>query len=86
MPNGGVPMHMTLYPKSGNLVLYCCAGELQIWGREDWRQKNSDGKPLCTLTEAEGSALAWQLRDWLGEKALRPGYDMGDEIRADYYF
>jgi hypothetical protein len=86
MPNGGVPMHMILYPKSGEYVLYCRGGELRIIARDAWQREKWAAAPLVTLSSAEGAALAWHLRYWLGEDALHPGYDMRNEVQAEYDF
>lgn len=86
MPNGGIPKQMVLYPKSGEYVLYCNGGELRIVNRDAWESEKSLAVPVVTLSSAEGSALAWHLRYWLGEDALMPGYKMRSEIRADYDF
>jgi hypothetical protein len=86
MPNGGVPMQMVLYPSDGTVVFYCHAGEVRVIQREAWDRAKAAAASLCTLTEAEGAALAWHLRYWLGEARLQPGYEMGREVVAEYDF
>jgi hypothetical protein len=88
MPNGGVPMHMILYPREGSdTVLYCEGGVLRIFDRAEWDLRKASGAPRATLSEADGAALAWFLRYWLGESRLRPGYQMAkDAVRAEFDF
>ncbi len=86
MPNGGVPMHMVLYPSSNpDIVLYCRGGEMSAYRKDAWDEKGLESQPLFRLSLAEASSLAWFLRYWLGEGALRPGYDMPD-VQADFEF
>jgi hypothetical protein len=84
MPNGGVPGHMLLRPAEGTLVLYCDARVLRIYDQEAWTRERSNATPLATLSEADGAALAWFLRYWLGEAALRPGYEMRGLVQAEF--
>jgi hypothetical protein len=87
MPNGGVPMYMILYPKDGSpYVLYCKGGEMRLYDRNVWEREKVDGTPLCTFTEAEGAAIAWFLKYWLGEHALQPGYNMRGTVNAEFDF
>ena len=87
MPNGGVPMHMILYPKDGSqYVLYCQGGSLRIFAKEEWQRNKVKGVPLLTLTNHEGAAIGWFLKYWLGEHALRPGYDMKQLVQSEYDF
>jgi len=87
MPNGGVPLHMILRPRDGTVVIYSKGGTLQVYSAEDWRRQKSAATPLCSLTESEVSALAWQLRYWLGEARLQPGYKMPRQsIDVEYDF
>ena len=86
MPNGGVPAHMALYPRNGALVIYCHRGALHIIEHSEWQRHQAQATPLAVLSRPEAIALAWQLRYWLGETDLRPGYTMRDEIHADYDF
>jgi hypothetical protein len=87
MPNGGVPMHMVLYPKDCSpYVLYCKGGNLFIYNREVWDKEKANGKPFCSVNTDEAAALAWFLKYWLGETALVPGYKMGNTINADFDF
>ena len=87
MPNGGVPMHMILYPKDGSpYVIYCKGGEMLLYDRNVWDQEKASGTPLCTFTEVEGAAIAWFLKYWLGEHALRPGYDMHGTVNTEFDF
>ena len=59
MPNGGVPIHMAVYPKDGSpVVLYCKGGQLFLYEREAWDREGTNGKPLCTFT-AEARAPQW---------------------------
>ncbi len=42
MPNGGVPMHMVLYPRAGtDFVIYChChGGETSVYSDAVWKQQ-----------------------------------------------
>jgi hypothetical protein len=88
MPNGGVPMHMALYPRDGaDMVLYCKGGVLLVFDRIQWDTHKSQGAPRATLSKTEGAALAWFLRYWLGDAALRPGYNMRqEEVQAEFDF
>ena len=86
MPNGGVPKHMVLYPKDGTAVLYCNGGELRVIDRSAWQAQRSAATPLCTLSVADGAALAWFLRYWIGESRLQPGYNMRGEVQAEFDF
>jgi hypothetical protein len=84
MPNGGIPIQMALFPRKGELVLLCKAGTLQVFNRSSWTDKTTMPEPLCELSKAEAAALAWFLGHWLGEAALKPGYEMRGEVDADY--
>ena len=87
MPNGGVPMHMILYPKDGSpYVIYCKGGEMLLYNRNVWAEEKASGTPLCTFTEDEGAAIAWFLKYLLGEDALRPGYHMHGTVNAEFDF
>jgi hypothetical protein len=87
MPNGGVPMHMALYPKEGEgVVIYCRAGEVQLFTRAEWEKNKTNAAPLAVLTKDEGGALAWFLSHWLGEQYLKPGYCSKRSVRADFDF
>jgi hypothetical protein len=88
MPNGGVPRHMILYPSDGaNTVLHCDGGTLRIFDRAEWDARKAQGTPIATLSAADGAALAWHLRYWLGESRLQPGYNMPrSTVRAEYDF
>jgi hypothetical protein len=49
--------------------------------------RKAAGKPRATLSAADGAALAWHLRYWLGEAQLQPGYNMPrGTVRADFDF
>ncbi len=79
MPNGGFPTHMVLYPRhSPDHVIYCRQGTIHIFLKSEWESKKITGRPLASLDEREGRALAWFLRYWLGNAALSPGYDQSD--------
>lgn len=87
MPNGGVPMHMVLYPRDGSpYVLYLHAGILRLYDRSDWDAQKSAAPPLLVLTKSEDAALAWFLKYWLGDAALRPGYEMRNDVTAEFDF
>jgi len=86
LPNGGVPQHMVLHPADKAVVLYCKRGEVRIIRREDWDREKAAAPTVCVLSEAEGAALAWFLRYWLGDRALKPGYDMRDKVKAEFDF
>lgn len=86
MPNGGVPIHMVLYPRSGDVVFYCVAGELRVYQREEWARDRATAQPICVLSTSEAGALAWQLKYWLGDGALQPGYRMSGRLEAEYDF
>jgi hypothetical protein len=79
-------MHMVLYPQQGNLVVYCHAGTMSIFQRTDWEAAKSNASPLSVLSHADGAALAWFLKYWLGDQALRPGYSMPGEVQAEFDF
>ena len=81
MPNGGVPIHMALYPKDGYRFVFYFKG-----GQVFWECEGVNGKALCTLTLDEGGAVAWVLKYRLGDEALRPGYTMRDRVKADFEF
>jgi len=84
MPNG-VPMHLVLYPRAGKeYVCYWLAGELSVYSGEGWKDQKSRGEPLFRLSTAEGAALAWFLRYWLGDHRSRPGYAMRGQIDAEF--
>lgn len=87
MPNGGVPLHMILYPKDDSpYVVYCRGGSMRLYDRGTWAREKANGKPVCTLTAEEGAALAWFLKYWLGDDTLRPGYDMRRTVNSEYDF
>lgn len=87
MPNGGVPMHMILYPKdSSSYVIYCNGGQMSLYDRASWDRKKAKAKPLCTFTREEGAAIAWFLKYWLGDSMLRPGYNMRGAVNAEFDF
>lgn len=86
MPNGGVPIHMMLYPRQGSdVVIYCHAGEMRIFSRKDWEVKGVHANPIAIISESESAALAWVLKYWLGDERLKPGYRMSD-ITAEFDF
>ena len=71
MPNGGVPMHMILHPQQApDLVIYCRAGVMHLFSREEWEAKKAKGTPMATLAEPESAALAGFVKYWLGESRL----------------
>ena len=73
MPNGGVPLHMILFPSNNsNYVILCHGGTLSVFTRQEWDLNKAQGKSLITLTEAEGSAIAGFLKYWLGDHRLSP--------------
>jgi hypothetical protein len=84
LPNGGIPIQMSLYPKAGEVVLHSVGGELSVISRAAWDKDKAHAAPLFTLNEDECAALAWQLGYWLGKERLRPGYQMGERVQADY--
>jgi hypothetical protein len=87
MPNGGVPMHMILYPKDGSpCVLYCKGSEMHLHDRNVWERGKVDGTSFYTFTEAEGAAIAWFLKYWLDEHALQPGCDVCGTVNAEFDF
>src|SRR5262249_16123871 len=51
----------------------------QVTARQP-RNSSIPRAPIGILSEAEGAALAWHLRYWLGEARWKPGYSMRDEI------
>lgn len=55
-------------------------------GQSGWDRKKAKAKPLCTFAGEEGAAIAWFLKYWLGEPALRPGYDMRGTVNAEFDF
>lgn len=85
MPNGGVPIHMVLRPRAGSVVIYCVGGAMAVFDRAAWDSQGADAAAIFRLTEAESAALAWQLKYWLGDARLQPGYHMAlGAIDADY--
>jgi hypothetical protein len=69
------PYAHVFHPRDGSdIILYCRAGELRIYTQQEWDEKKAEGKPLASLSRAEGAAIAWFLRYWLGEDNLKPGY------------
>lgn len=87
MPNGGVPLHMVLHPRDGTeTVVYCEGGRIRLYKRSDWDAGGRDATPSLELTEDEGRAIAWFLRYWLGERTLRPGYQMRPMVEAEFDF
>jgi hypothetical protein len=59
---------------------------LRIYDRESWTRDRRNAAPLATLSEADGAALGWFLRYWLGEAALKPGYAMRGQVHAEFDF
>jgi hypothetical protein len=87
MPNGGVPIHMILYPRDNSpYVLYLKGGAMSLYHRDAWDREGINGKPLTTFTADEGAAVAWFLKYWLGDDALQPGYGMRDRVKAEFNF
>ena len=87
MPNGGVPLHMVLYPKDGSQTAnHCEAGRVKVYAKADWQARHREATPLLQLTEDEARALAWFLRYWLGEQTLIPGYQMKALVQAEFDF
>ena len=87
MPNGGIPIHMAVYPKDGSpFVVYSRGGQLTIYSREVWDKDGIEGKPLCTLTPDEAGALTWFLKYFLPENKVQPGWHMRGTVRADFEF
>jgi hypothetical protein len=87
MPNGGVPIHMALYPKDGSpFVFHFKGGRLFLYERDTWEREGVNGKALCTLTQDEGGDVAWFLKYWLGDEALQPAYSIRDRVKADFEF
>ena len=87
MPNGGVPLHMVLHPKDMTpFVVYCRGGELSVVAQDKWDRAGAAAKPLFRLNKDEGAALAWFLSYWIGNAALKPGYQMRDLIEAEFEF
>lgn len=87
MPNGGIPVHMALYPKDGSqFVIYCKGAQFQLHSRAIWDQEGVNGAPLCTLTSDEAAALTWFLKHFLGEAKLQPGWHMRGAVKADFDF
>ncbi len=79
MPNSGFPIHMVLYPRhSPDHVIYCRQGSIHIFSKSEWDSKKLAGRPLASLDEREGRALAWFLRYWLGNAALSPTSSQSD--------
>jgi hypothetical protein len=81
MPNGGVPMHMILHPKSDDVVILCSAGEVKVFTSEDWESDRARAQPLATLSRAEAAALAGFIRHWAGERS--PTY-RGPDVRSEF--
>ena len=75
---------MVLHPREGDVVVYCHGGDLRIFQRSDWENEKSGARPLAALSRSDSAALAWFLRYWLGEAALKPGYQMRSEITAEF--
>lgn len=86
MPNGGVPRYMILHPNDGSpYVFYLERGLLKLFERSAWERDQAKAPALIQLDVAEGASIAWFLRYWLGEGALRPGYQMpGVKASFDY--
>ena len=86
MPNGGVPIHMALFPKEGSdFVFYCYGGNLHVYDKSVWERDKSKGQPIFTFSQNEAAALAWFLKYWLGEHRLKPGYQLeGVYAHFDY--
>lgn len=42
MPNGGVPIHMILHPRDGDITICCKAGHLQVFSRDDYKRDRAE--------------------------------------------
>lgn len=76
MPNGGLPMHMVLRPKSNpDVVIRCDAGRLRVDFHAQTRE-TSDGNSRSgfELSEEEAGALAWFLHHWVAPEHFQPAY------------
>ena len=55
MPNGGVPMHMILYPKDGSsYILYYKGGEMRLYDRNVWIERRWMVRPFAPLQKPKG--------------------------------
>ena len=87
MPNGGIPLHMTLFPKDGSpFVIYCRGADFKLYARDVWDREGAAGTPLCAFTTEEAAAVTWFLNYFIGEAKVQPGWHMGPKINAKFDF
>ncbi len=83
MPNGGVPMHMMLYPKSAPYVFYCKGGVLKVIARARWQELLSDAPPIVELDREESALLMRFMHYWLKGDEDR-GLYAGPGVRVEF--
>jgi hypothetical protein len=66
MPNGGVPIHMLMRPKQGDVVIHCHGGVVRFYSHAEW-ERGGDREPMSELDEAEARMLMGFLRYWIGD-------------------
>ena len=71
MPNGGIPIHMVLKPRSSkDTVVYCHGAEVKVFAAENWENSHASADPVLTLNRDEALVLERFLKYWLeGEVA-----------------
>lgn len=86
MPNGGVPMHMLLFPaKNKDYVVYCQRNVLQIFTRQEWDQNKAQAHPIVELSSSEGKAIAGFLKYWIGGHDI-PACHPDQDVNVVYDF
>ncbi len=87
MPNGGVPLHMALFPQANKeVVIYCKGTEMQIFGRQDWDTNGSLATPIERLSPNEVIALVGFLEYWIGRETPLPACQPPRGVKVLYDF
>ena len=85
MPNGGVPRHMILTPRDGEIVIHCEGTVLHIIRQEDWAREKATAQPITSLSPDETLALVGFLQYWQGDRPTSPcNPEPGVKAEFDY--
>jgi hypothetical protein len=77
MPNGGVPIHMVLYPATNQNFVVCCEGsKMMVFEIKEWQTQKQNKTPIISFSVDEARALTWFLKYWIGDDKLKPGYQI----------